>query len=79
MDAIMQEPLVVDISDSDSSSLVYIALTDVDRCMSGARSARPFWVTMLKKLVTIDTAIDVTEHGTRRHNGGSEVSDVVQG
>lgn len=31
MDAIMQEPLVVDISDSDSSSLVYIALTDVDR------------------------------------------------
>lgn len=48
MDPIMKAPLVVDMSDSESSSLVYTARTDVERWMSGARSARPFSLTMLE-------------------------------
>jgi hypothetical protein len=41
MDDNMNAPRVVDIFVPGSSSLVYIALTDVERWMSGARSALP--------------------------------------
>jgi hypothetical protein len=46
MDDIMNAPRVVEMFVSDSSSLVYIALTDVERWMSGARSARPSRIVM---------------------------------
>jgi hypothetical protein len=46
MDATIQAPRVVDMAASVSSSLVYIALTDVERWMSGARSALPFSIVM---------------------------------
>jgi hypothetical protein len=38
----MNDPLAVEISFSFSSSFGYIALTDVERWSSGARSALPF-------------------------------------
>lgn len=42
MDEMMNDPLVVEMPLSVSSSLVYIALTDVERWIRGARSALPF-------------------------------------
>lgn len=41
IDEMMNAPLSVDMPLSVSSSLGYIARTDVERCRSGALSARP--------------------------------------
>jgi hypothetical protein len=44
----MKAPLVVEMPPSMSSSLWYIALTDVERWISGARSALPFRIVMAR-------------------------------
>jgi hypothetical protein len=50
MDATIQAPRVVEMAASASSSLVYIARTDVERWMSGARSALPSSTVMAVEL-----------------------------
>ena len=50
MDDIMKAPRVVDMFVPGSSSLVYIALSDVERWMSGARSALPSNIVMFEAL-----------------------------
>lgn len=60
----MNDPLVVEMSFSVSSSLVYIALTDVERWISGARSALSFCIAMssdIKKQGCIEPRSEVAE------------------
>jgi hypothetical protein len=49
IDANMKAPRVVDIAGTGSSSFGYIALTEVDRCSNGARSAPAFSIVMTEE------------------------------
>jgi hypothetical protein len=46
IDANMKAPRVVDMAGTGSSSFGYIALTEVDRCSNGARSAPAISIVM---------------------------------
>jgi hypothetical protein len=65
----MNDPLAVEISFSVSSSFGYIALTDVERWSSGARSALPCSIAIA----------GFREGATKRYKGEHAGSEVKKG